>query len=75
MPIVNILTFKVQSQVYAIEVSAIETVVRMVAISDVPGVKQHVLGVVDYHGAVIPVIDLSLLYGYERQKTIYKTPR
>ena len=57
---VNLLTFELRNQLYGIEVSKIETVVRMVEVNPVPGARKHVLGAINYHGHIIPVIDLGI---------------
>jgi len=52
------LVFTVNSQRYAMPVNIVETVVRIVEIMPIPGAKDYIKGVINFHGDVIPVIDL-----------------
>lgn len=49
----------------AIAVSSVESVVDIVAVEPVPGAPQAVLGVINFHGHVVPVVDLRRRFGEE----------
>ena len=55
--------FHLENQRYALPLTAVERVLRMVAVSPLPQAPAIVLGVVNYHGQVIPVIDLQRRFG------------
>lgn len=50
--------FSLDNQRYALKLSAVDRVVRMVAIIPLPKAPDIVLGVVNYQGRVIPVINI-----------------
>jgi len=52
------LVFAINNQRYAMPVSIVETVVRIVEIMPIPGAKDFIKGVINFHGDVIAVIDL-----------------
>lgn len=59
----RLVTFRLESQRYALPLTAVERVLRMVEVSPLPKAPAIVLGVVNYHGRVIPVIDLQRRFG------------
>ena len=54
----SLVIFSLDDQQFALNVSAVERVVRAVEITPLPGAPAGVCGVIDLHGAVIPVFDL-----------------
>ncbi len=54
----TLLCFEVDSQRFAIPISAVERVIRAVAVTGVPDAKNIIYGMMDFHGQVIPVINL-----------------
>lgn len=54
----DFLTFQIENHSFAIPVQDIEKVERAVEITDVPGSGALLHGVVDYHGTLLPVINL-----------------
>ena len=48
---------------FAIPAVAVERIVRMVAVTPLPGASPHVVGVVNVQGAVLPVVDPRPLFG------------
>jgi len=60
---VDILTFELDSQRYAVPADQVVRVVRMVAVTPLPGAPAVVEGVVDVHGTMVPVFDLRVRAG------------
>jgi len=52
------LVFTINDQRYAMPVNIVETVVRIVEIMPIPGAKDYIKGIINFHGEVIAVIDL-----------------
>jgi len=50
--------FSIAEQRYALPLETVETVVRMVEITELPGAPEFIRGVINFHGDVIPVLDL-----------------
>lgn len=55
----QLLTFTAGGQTYAIEATSVVEVLPAVPVRVVPKLPDYVLGVVDYRGRLIPVVDLA----------------
>lgn len=60
---VRLLVFTLDRQRYALELEAAERVLPMVAVSPLPGCPDLVLGAINMHGDVVPVLDLRRRLG------------
>jgi purine-binding chemotaxis protein CheW len=54
----TLLCFDVDNQRFAVPVSVVERIIRAVAVTHVPDAKDIFYGMMDFHGQVIPVINL-----------------
>ena len=61
------LTFSVGTEVFALAIATIKEILRNVQLATVPLMPSHMRGVINLRGAVVPVIDLALLF--ERSAT------
>lgn len=59
----RVLLFTVGEQRCALGLSAVERVVRAVAVTPLPGAPSFVAGIISVHGAVLPVLDLRQRLG------------
>jgi purine-binding chemotaxis protein CheW len=59
----SMVTFRLGSQVYALPIAPVRQIIEMVAITPLPQVNQTVLGVINYHGSLAPVINMRRLIG------------
>jgi purine-binding chemotaxis protein CheW len=59
----QLLVFSLDDQRYALDLSAVERVVRMVEITPLPKAPEIVLGVVNLQGEVIPVVNIRKRFG------------
>jgi purine-binding chemotaxis protein CheW len=60
------LTFELAGQNFAVDVSRVEVVLESMQITRVPKASEHLRGVINYRGAVIPVVDLRMRLGEGR---------
>ncbi|MDB5991454.1 MAG: chemotaxis protein CheW [Herbaspirillum sp.] len=58
-----LVVFTLDHQRYALPLHAAQRVVRMVAITPLPNAPDSILGVVDFHGQVIPIINVRWRFG------------
>jgi purine-binding chemotaxis protein CheW len=56
------LTFTLAEQDYGITILKVKEIIGMIAITKIPRTPQHVKGVINLRGRVIPVIDLRLKF-------------
>lgn len=66
---VNYLQLQAQGVLCAIELKRVERIVSLMALNTVPSAPDYLVGVFDYHGFIVPVIDLSLRIGKTCTKT------
>jgi purine-binding chemotaxis protein CheW len=62
---VSVIICRVGEQYYAISVADILEVAALVQLTPLPNAPREVLGVVNRHGMVIPILDLRLCLGQE----------
>jgi len=55
---VDILLFSLDEPRYAVNLSAVETVLRMVEITPLPGAPEIVQGMINFHGRIIPLVNI-----------------
>ncbi len=61
----QVLHVKVQNAPCVISLSLVERVISLVALQPTPGAPTYLVGLMDYHGKSVPVVDLSLWFGQE----------
>ncbi|MGH7846427.1 MAG: chemotaxis protein CheW [Candidatus Binatia bacterium] len=59
----QLLVFTLENQRYALDLSAVQRVVRMVEITPLPKAPEMVLGVVNLQGDIIPVVNIRKRFG------------
>ena len=59
------LTFTMDNEEYGIGILKIKEIIGMMPITPVPRTPEHVKGVINLRGKVIPVVDLRLRFGME----------
>jgi len=62
-PVITLVVFDIEGQRYALPLNDVERVLPMVAVSPLPQAPAVVLGVINLHGQVIPVLDLRRRFG------------
>ncbi len=60
----NLLIFTIEKQRFALNIDAIDRIIRSVAITRLTDLPQFVEGVIDYYGEIIAVINLRKRLGY-----------
>lgn len=64
-------TFKLDEEVYALDINQVREVLDIIAITKVPQTPKFVRGVINLRGNVVPVVDLKLKFGMaETEKTV-----
>ena len=67
-PVRQVVVFRLEGQRYALQLSQVERVVSMVAVSPLPHTPAVVVGVINYRGSVVPVLDLRPRFGFPRRE-------
>jgi len=65
------LTFKLDAEVFALDISKIREVLDFTSITRVPRTPEFMRGVINLRGSVVPVIDLRMKFGMAKtEKTV-----
>lgn len=67
------LTFTLGTEVYALEVSHVREVLEVIPITHLPRTVEHMRGVINVRGTVVPVLDLRLRFGLSRTENTVNT--
>jgi len=68
----QILTFVLNSQPYAIDITLVDTIEDKMPITPVPKSKRYVAGLISNRGSVIPVIDTDMFMNGSDRKSIFE---
>lgn len=61
--VLQLVTFKLEEEEYAIDILKVQEIIRMVEITSIPSAPEYVEGVINLRGKVIPVINLRKKFG------------
>jgi purine-binding chemotaxis protein CheW len=67
------LTFKLDDEVFALDISKIREVLDFTSITRVPRTPEFMRGVINLRGSVVPVVDLRLKFGMAKTKKTVNT--
>ena len=62
-PVIQLVTFRLQEEIYGINVMQVQEVLRVSEIAPVPGAPTYVLGIINLRGNVVTVIDTRSRFG------------
>ncbi|HMV43597.1 MAG TPA: chemotaxis protein CheW [Leptospiraceae bacterium] len=57
--VIQFLSFSVSNEIFGIELVHVHEILRPVFITRIPNVEDHILGVVNLRGEIIPIVDLK----------------
>jgi purine-binding chemotaxis protein CheW len=60
----QILVFRLGEELYGLEVEKIQEVVESPILHYIPRASKHLLGAVNFHGNILPVLDLAAFLGF-----------
>jgi purine-binding chemotaxis protein CheW len=69
----QLVVFDLAGESYGINIAAVESIIKMQAITQLPQAPYYVKGVTNLRGTVLPVIDLRLRFGLEAQEISRQT--
>lgn len=67
------LTFALAGEEYGIGILKVKEIIGLMPITPVPQTPEHIKGVINLRGKVIPVVDLRLKFGMERAESTERT--
>jgi purine-binding chemotaxis protein CheW len=67
------LTFKLDDEIFALDISKVREVLDFTAITKVPRTPDFMRGVINLRGSVVPVVDLRLKFGMSKTEQTVNT--
>jgi purine-binding chemotaxis protein CheW len=67
------LTFKLEDEVFALDISKVREVLDFTTVTKVPKTPEFMRGVINLRGSVVPVVDLRLKFGMSRTENTVNT--
>ncbi len=64
--VVQVVSFRLGSEEYGVDISQVQEIIRMVEITHVPRAPRFMEGVINLRGQLIPIIDLRTRFGMSR---------
>lgn len=58
----KLLIFRIEEQNFAISLEVVAVVINIVEICELPHAPEYILGIINYYGEVLPVIDLRFIF-------------
>lgn len=71
---VTFVTFRLGSQTYALPITHVQQIIEMVTITPLPQVNPVVVGVFNFHGGLVPVVNMRRLLNLADQPPTLHTP-
>lgn len=69
----HVVIFRLDQEYYALDIQAVQEIVRMQNITSIPGSDPWVEGITNLRGRVVPVVDLRLRCGFEPSEATNET--
>jgi purine-binding chemotaxis protein CheW len=66
-PAVQQLTFSLAGEEYGVDILSVREIRGWTRVTRIPQAPEHLLGVLNLRGAIVPVMDLRLRFGLERE--------
>ena len=70
---VQFLTFAIADETYAVDVTRVREVLELMDITQIPRTPEHMRGVINVRGSVVPVFDLRLKFELPEKKATVDT--
>lgn len=58
----KLVVFELSGQRFALDIASVEQIVRIVEINSLPEMPEYISGVINFHGEIIPVVDMHFLF-------------
>lgn len=69
----QLVVFELANELYGVNIAAVESIIKMQAITQLPHTPPYVKGVTNLRGSVLPVLDLRIRFALEAQEDTRQT--
>jgi purine-binding chemotaxis protein CheW len=73
MEMTQYLTFKLDNEVFALDITKVREVLDFTSVTRVPRTPDYMRGVINLRGSVVPVVDLRLKFGMKKTEQTVNT--
>lgn len=71
--LVDVLTLEIGGETFAIEATAVREILDLVPVTEVPGARPFIGGVINVRGRIVPLADLRMQFGMPPSETTADT--
>ena len=64
----QLVVFNLANEYYGVNISAVNTIIRMQQITEIPNTQKFIDGVINLRGSIIPVINLRTRFGFAEKE-------
>lgn len=65
---IQVIGFKLNAEEYALEITNVQEIIKIVKMTRVPRAKKYIVGVINLRGIVFPIIDLNLRFDMPKKE-------
>ncbi len=69
----QLVVFELANELYGVNIAAVESIIKVQAITQLPHTPPYVKGVINLRGSVLPVLDLRARFGLEAKENSKQT--
>ncbi len=69
----QVVVFELANELYGVNIAAVESIIKMQVITQLPHTPPYVKGVTNLRGSVLPVLDLRIRFALEAQEDTRQT--
>lgn len=66
--LLQLVSFKIAEEEFGVDILKVQEIIRMLEVTRVPNAPEHVDGVINLRGKVIPIVNLRRRFGMERKE-------
>ena len=64
---IEIVEFRIEEEYYGVEIEFVTKIQSLRDLTLIPGLPPYIIGVINVHSIIVPIIDLRLLFDFEKQ--------
>ncbi|GKU23548.1 chemotaxis protein CheW [Clostridium folliculivorans] len=66
----QVVVFKISDELFAVETSKVQSITDMTEVTKVPKAPEHIRGLINLRGSIIPLLDINLLLNISKSSKV-----
>lgn len=66
----QVVVFKISDELFAVETSKVQSITDMAEVTKVPKAPEHIRGLINLRGSIIPLLDINLLLNIPKSSKV-----